>query len=246
MARRNAPTTQGPNRSGSKAKTQTGTESKSASNAKSKNSQGANPKQRPKSKAASTQSRSERKRAALRAERRAKAGWWALGGVGAVAIVAIIVIAALGSAGGTGDTQADGWDLPQLDGDGRVTLAEFGGKPLVANFFASWCTECDRELPEFTQAARTLEGEVDFVFIDSNETGNWEAMADRHGLPGNFPLAADVGGSHGNGLYRSLGGSQGMPMTAFYDADGNVVDVVRGALTNGALEARVQQLFGAA
>ncbi len=37
-----------------------------------------------------------------------------------------------------GSTDTESWDLPALAGDGRVTLAQFQGKPMVAAFFADW------------------------------------------------------------------------------------------------------------
>ena len=53
------------------------------------------------------------------------------------------------------NTTADAWDLPQLDGDGRVRLADFRGKPTIAAFFANWCEVCEREIPELpTSGAR--------------------------------------------------------------------------------------------
>jgi len=37
-----------------------------------------------------------------------------------------------------GSAETDSWDLPALDGEGRVALADFQGKPTVAAFFANW------------------------------------------------------------------------------------------------------------
>jgi len=44
------------------------------------------------------------------------------------------------------------------------------------------------------------------------------------GFDGGFVLAQDIQGLARNGLYRSLGGTGGMPITAFYDANGELVD----------------------
>jgi hypothetical protein len=59
-----------------------------------------------------------------------------------------------------------------------------------------------------------------------------------------WPLARDVGGAHNSGLHDALGGGNTMPLTAFYDATGHLVDVNRGALPEAALRQRIQQLFG--
>ncbi len=147
--------------------------------------------------------------------------------------------------GGAGVVAAESFDLPNLqledDPTQRIRLADFEGTPTVVNFFASWCTACDEELPAFRETALDLEGEVDFIFVNSNETGNWEPMAERNEIL-QFPIAKDIQGQRRNGLYRDLGVAQGMPITAFYDDQGNLLDVARSAFTQSQLEARLQQL----
>ena len=146
--------------------------------------------------------------------------------------------------GGTGVVAAESWDLPAL-GDNepaqRVRLADFDGTPTVVNFFASWCEQCDEELPFFRDAALELDGQVDFVFVNSNESGSWRDMVDRNGI-GQLTLVQDIEGTRRNGLYRSLRGTGGMPMTAFYDAQGNLVDTVFSALDEAGLRARMASL----
>ena len=56
------------------------------------------------------------------------------------------------------------------------------GHPTVVNMFASWCDQCERELPRLHDAAVALKGKIDFVFVNSNETGDWKSKASRHGL----------------------------------------------------------------
>lgn len=176
--------------------------------------------------------------------------WWLLGG-GIVAIVALVVtLSVVTGENQTGVTDREAWDLPALDeandpdGDGRITLAEFEGKPLVVNFFASWCISCDRELPIFRQAADDFADDVQIAFINSNETGNWRPMAERNGIDDQI-LIDDIGGGNNNGLYRSLGGTGGMPITAFYDAEGNLFDVVFGEFNSTGLYEALMRLTAA-
>ncbi len=166
-----------------------------------------------------------------------------------VIVLAVIAFAVIASRPELGETEANAWDLPALDSDlddgtdGRFTLASYEGTPLVANFFASWCTACEAELPAFRAAAEEFEGDLEIVFVNSNETGNWRPMAERTGIT-DQPLLRDINGAGGNGLYRSLGGSGGMPLTVFYDAEGRVLQVDRGALTTETLAARLDQFYG--
>jgi thiol-disulfide isomerase/thioredoxin len=168
----------------------------------------------------------------------------AFGALATVFVAAVLVVALQADdGGGSGTTDAESFDLPALDSGRRVRLVDFRGRPLVVNFFASWCTQCDAELPEFRDTARRVDGQIDFVFVNSNEDGDWRPMAERNDIL-EFPLAEDIGGTRGNGLYRAVGGPGGMPITAFYDADGKLVDTAFGALLGGALDDRLEELYG--
>ncbi|MGH9014461.1 MAG: TlpA family protein disulfide reductase [Acidimicrobiia bacterium] len=192
-----------------------------------------------------TPGRHGRQRASATPTRPGRRSAVAFGVVAVLAVAALLVVAFQTDDGdeGPAPTDAASFDLPALEGDGRVRLADFRGRPLVVNFFASWCTQCDAELPEFRDAAHALDGQVEFLFVNSNEDGDWRPMAERNDIL-EFPLAKDVGGTQGNGLYRAVGGPGGMPITAFYDAEGNLVDVAFGALLGGALDDRLQELYG--
>lgn len=162
-----------------------------------------------------------------------------------VAVVSgVLVLAVRGSESSEkGNVSATAFDLPRLNAQGRVRLATLTQRPTILNFFASWCTACDAELPDFRRAADALEGKVNFVFVNSNESGDWHPMAERNGIL-RFTLAKDINGTAGNGLYRSLGGTGGMPITGFYDARGKLIDVSYGALTGGLLNQKLQQHYG--
>jgi hypothetical protein len=66
-------------------------------------------------------------------------------------------------------------------------------------------------------------------------------MPERHGIT-HWPLARDINGRNGNGLHQALGG-RGMPITAFYDAEGNLLHVDLGALPEPALRQRLDDLY---
>lgn len=174
---------------------------------------------------------------------RSRAPFWGVV-LAAVAIVALVAtLSGGGSGSGSDDIDADAWDLPALGSDARVRLADFDGKPVVVNFFASWCTTCEFELPGFTKVASALRGQVAFVGVNALETGDGAAMAREFALEENgFVLARDTGGRNGNGLHEALGG-RGMPITAFYAADGALVEFVGGALTEDALRTKINELF---
>lgn len=127
-------------------------------------------------------------------------------------------------------TTATGWDLPQLDGDGRVRLTDFQGKPTVAAFFANWCDVCEREMPELLALSRQLGDDVNFVGIDMMDNGRGLADAEKWGIAGEWPLARDVGNGNGSGLSARTFGARGSPLNVLYSPEGEVLLVQPGAI----------------
>jgi thiol-disulfide isomerase/thioredoxin len=162
-----------------------------------------------------------------------------------VAIGAVISLAVAASGGGaSGVADPAHFDLPALHGPGRVRLADFAGKPVVVNMFASWCTVCRGELPGFTSEARRLGGKVVFVEVNSQETGDGTGMANDFGLAAaGMILAKDIGPSPASQMHDALG-AQGMPVSVFYDAQGHILEHDNGGILEPDLGAKLHQLYG--
>jgi len=177
---------------------------------------------------------------------------WTIASVVGAAVLVITLVAALafGSGTSTGTTPAglsakkDAFVLPGLLTNDRVKLSAHAGKPVVVNFFASWCVYCNEELPGFVQVANATRGKVDFVGVDTNDTGDGAAMARRFDLAGaGFSLARDIGTAPSSMLWSTFGG-QGLPVTAFYDAQGKLVDFSAGMLTQQQLQQHIKNNYG--
>jgi len=170
-----------------------------------------------------------------------------VGAAGAAVLVAVAALAFSGAGSGraSGVTDPEAFDLPALQGGGRVRLDDFRGRPVVVNLFASWCAECEKELPAFARASADLRGRVQFVGVNSEETGDGRGMATRYHLADNgFALARDINGGNGSGLHDALK-APGMPVTVFYDANGKILvrDVV--AVSDATLRDTLRRLYGA-
>jgi len=124
-----------------------------------------------------------------------------------------------------------------LDG-GELAARSLRGKPLLLNFWATWCAPCVRELPEIEHFLKSQPGWQGLgLAIDRKE-----AVQEFLGrLPLSLPLA--LGGVQGLELGRQLGNSQGgLPFSVVFDAAGQLFWRRLGALQAGELEAVAQAL----
>ncbi|MEY2688089.1 MAG: hypothetical protein RL375_2287 [Pseudomonadota bacterium] len=122
------------------------------------------------------------------------------------------------SAAGDQDLWARRFDKP---GGGELVFAELRGKPLVVNFWATWCPPCVKEMPELDRFARDFQAkgwQVVGVAVDG-PTPVREFLLK---TPVGFPIA--LAGFGGAQLARELGNSGGgLPFTVAFDAAGKVI-----------------------
>jgi cytochrome c biogenesis protein CcmG/thiol:disulfide interchange protein DsbE len=115
--------------------------------------------------------------------------------------------------------------LPVLGGDGQRSLASFKGKPVVLNFWASWCDPCRIEAPLLERAQQRLAragGTVlGVTFRDASPDS--QAFVRRFRLT--YPSIRDV-----DGRLAKEYGTRALPETFVIDADGKVAALKRGAV----------------
>jgi cytochrome c biogenesis protein CcmG/thiol:disulfide interchange protein DsbE len=97
-------------------------------------------------------------------------------------------------------------------------LSTYEGRPLVINFWASWCTSCLAELPRLEQAYQAHKDEIAFLGLSVQDSpASAEQVVADAGL--SYPLGVDPQGR----LFQALG-AFGMPTTLFVAADGTVLE----------------------
>ena len=156
------------------------------------------------------------------------------------------------------DEPAPQFSLPLLEGDGELSSEELEGKPVVVNFWASWCEPCKEELPAFQTISERYEGAVTVVGINVRDTPEEAvAMAERFGIT--YPLV--VGDRAVQRDFDIFGLPQTFFITADYTLMGDAVEPSEGpdllgednantsglgAITEKQLENEIEKLLSAA
>ena len=134
-------------------------------------------------------------------------------------------------------SRAPDFRLRDLD-QNPVRLSEFRGKPVVLNFFASWCGPCLQELP-IIQEAYLEYGNQEFAILGIGyQDSRWAIESLAEDLELTFPIVIDGDNSVGR-AYRVIG----PPYTFFIDAKGFVVAVVPGAIERETLHKNLGALM---
>ncbi len=120
----------------------------------------------------------------------------------------------------------------------EASLADYAGRPLVINFWASWCTPCIAEMPTFEAVHQAAGGQVAFLGLNVTDgVQPAEAMIERTGVT--YDLGRDPSGD----VLAELGGVN-MPTTVFVDADGTIAGTHAGQLDEAELVASIADELG--
>ncbi len=120
----------------------------------------------------------------------------------------------------------------------EIKLSDLKGKPVLINFWASWCTTCKDEQPLLEAAWQRYKDQVMFLGLSHlDQDKNARAWLQCYNVT--YPNALDKGGKVYNAYHV-----QGVPETFFIDANGNVQDYYVGAFPSAAvLDGFIQKLL---
>ena len=131
--------------------------------------------------------------------------------------------------------------VTDIDGN-EVALADFKGKPVVVNFWATWCSICKNEMMDFQMVYDKYKDDVEFMMVSVTD-GYRETVKkaseyiDQKGYT--FPVYYDTL----RDAYFMYNVSA-IPVTCFVDAEGNLVKTLKGGLDRLTIERGIEQILG--
>ena len=147
------------------------------------------------------------------------------------------------AAGGTQEEEivpAPDFTVENADGE-QVKLSDFTGRPVVLNFWASWCGPCKSEMPGFQNLYDAYGEDVAFVMVNLTDGGRETtesamAFVEKQGYT--FPVYFDVDQEAAAAYYVTS-----IPATYFIDSEGNLVAYGLGALQEEDVKTGLEMIF---
>lgn len=166
----------------------------------------------------------------------------------AVALVVALVAAVVSLAGSSSQAApralpaARNFTLQALGQPGKkIALADYAGKPVIVNFFASWCQPCQRETPLLARYYRDSGGRVVIIGVDTNDQAS-AALSFVRKAGVTYPVVSDPYPA----ATTTSWGVYGLPQTFFLNSRHRIVKRVIGGVTMKDLTAGVATMGGAA
>ena len=136
---------------------------------------------------------------------------------------------------GTDDSKTQAPDFIVYDAEGNeVRLSDFFGKPIVLNFWASWCGPCQMEMPEFHEKYLELGDSIHFLMVNTTDglretvdTASAFIAENAYTFPVFYDTQTDAASAYS---------AYSLPTTFFIDAEGYAIAQAVGAIDMATLQ----------
>ena len=143
---------------------------------------------------------------------------------------------------GTGETQNGGapdFSLQSLEGK-TVRLSDYRGKPVVLNFWATWCGPCKIAMPWFVDFQKQYASAgVQFIGVAMDDAKTEDIAEFAKSMQVNYPIL--IGKESVGDAY---GGVQFLPETFYIDRNGKIIDKAFGLKGRGEIEDEIKKIVG--
>jgi len=146
----------------------------------------------------------------------------------AAAIIAVSLLTS-SSAAAPSAPVAPGFSVAALGAPGNLSLSQYQGKPVIVNFWASWCGPCQQETPLLASWYKQEQGRIALIGLDENDT-TAKALAFAHAKGVTYTLGFDP-----LVTVASAYNIDGLPQTFFLNARHQIVAHVVGVVTSAQL-----------
>jgi thiol-disulfide isomerase/thioredoxin len=166
--------------------------------------------------------------------------WLVLGGVGAVAGIAGAIVGPLLLQTGGVAAELLATPLPDLSGRPR-RLAEWQGKVVLCNFWATWCAPCRKEIPMLVSLRNEYASQgFEVVGIAVDNAAKVREFSSKYSI--SYPIL--IAEASGLDLIRALGNTAGaLPFTVMLDRNGAIHSRKLGILHKDKIEPQIKALL---